>query len=71
MTGFLPGILSGVGKIYCYANFFCYANFSVVFGQNFGRGRGGQTEASMTLLKTAKSSKINTNEVYLEGSNLL
>ena len=33
--GFLPGILSGVGKIYCYANFFCYANFSVVLGPNF------------------------------------
>ena len=37
-SGFLPGIFSGEGKIYCYANFFCYANFSIVFGPNF-RGR--------------------------------
>ena len=39
-TGFLPGIFSGGGKIYFYANFFCYANFSIVFKLNF---RGGQT----------------------------
>ena len=43
--GFLLGIFSGGGKIYCYANFFCYA---IVFGPNFREGQkfsGGQTAA--------------------------
>ena len=32
LAGFLLGIFSEGGKIYCYANFFCYA---IVFGPNF------------------------------------
>ena len=36
-SGFLPGIFSGGGKIYC------YANFSIVFGPNFKEGGGGKS----------------------------